>query len=254
MEYAEEGDLDKKIKEQMLIGPFKEEKIIAWFLELCEVIKYLHQCHILHRDLKPLNIFLTIDNHIKLGDFGISKVLNSSKDLINSQVGTLFYMSPEVVNGDDYSYSCDIWSLGIILFELCLLKNPLIHLNDKNKIKSYILCGDFEVLIKKIRKKYLERICNLIQKILVKNPDERPTIDEIIKECEEILYDLKNKKLYYNNNNQSFNLILFNHLLHGNPSRISNIVDKSFLQANEKKNINNLSLKSLSTTKIEPQY
>ena len=57
MEYAEGGDLDKKIKDQMLIGPFKEEKIITWFLELCQVTKYLHQCNILHRDLKPKIFF-----------------------------------------------------------------------------------------------------------------------------------------------------------------------------------------------------
>ena len=130
----QKGDLDKKIKNQMLIGRrFKEEQIINWFLELCEVIKYLHQHHILHRDLKPLNIFLTIDNHIKLGDFGISKILTSTKDLTTAPLGTLIYMSPEVIKEEYYSYSCDIWSLGIILLELCLLKNPLILLNDKKK-------------------------------------------------------------------------------------------------------------------------
>ena len=193
MEYAEGGDLDKKIKSQIIVGyPFKEEKIISWFLELCEVIKYLHKNHILHRDLKPLNIFLTIDNHIKLGDFGISKILISTNDLTTAPVGTLIYMSPEVIKEEQYSYSCDIWSLGIILFELCLLKNPLI---EQKTIKEYILYGDFENLIneKNIRKDYSEKTCDLIKKILVKNPNERPTIDKIIQECKDILFDLKNK-------------------------------------------------------------
>ena len=203
MEYAEGGDLDKKIKSQILAGyPFKEDKIISWFLELCEVIKYLHTSHILHRDLKPLNIFLTIDNHIKLGDFGISKILISTNDLTTAPAGTLIYMSPEAIKEEHYSYSCDIWSLGIILFELCLLKNPLIDLNDKKAIKEYILNGDFEKLIneKNIKENYSEKICDLIKKILVKNPTERPTIDELIKECKDILYDCdsKNKKLERN--------------------------------------------------------
>ena len=109
MEFAEGGDLDKKIKSQILVGPFKEERIISWFLELCEVIKYLHQKYILHRDLKPLNLFLTIDNHIKVGDFGISKILTSTNDLTTTPVGTLIYMSPEVINEEKYSYNCDIW-------------------------------------------------------------------------------------------------------------------------------------------------
>ena len=110
MEYAEGGDLDKKIKSQMLAGSFNEKRIISWFLELCEVIQYLHQNHILHRDLKPLNIFLTIDNHIKLGDFGFSKILISTNDFTTATVDTLIYMSPEVIKEEQYSYSCDIWS------------------------------------------------------------------------------------------------------------------------------------------------
>lgn len=206
MEYAEGGDLHNKIEEQKLIGPFKEKTIISWFLELCEAIKYLHQNHILHRDLKPLNIFFTKDNHIKVGDFGLSKVLNSTKDLTGTKsIGTYIYMSPEVLNKEVYyySYSCDIWSLGIILFELCLLENPLIHLKEEEKIKEFILNGDFGNLIiqKNIRQNFSEKTCDLIKKILVQNPNERPTIDEIIQKCKDILFDndINNQKFYTNN-------------------------------------------------------
>ena len=75
-------------------------------------------------------------------------------------------MSPEVVKGDYYSYSCDIWSLGIILFELCLLKNLLFFLIGKKNIKSFILNGDFGELVEKnnLRNNYSERTCNLIKK------------------------------------------------------------------------------------------
>ena len=99
MEFAKEGDLNKKIEEQEKIGrPFEEEIILTWFLELCIVIKYIHQCHIIHRDLKPQNIFLTEDNHIKLGDFGVSKVLKSTADKGHFTVmGTYYYMSPELI-------------------------------------------------------------------------------------------------------------------------------------------------------------
>ena len=105
MEFAEGGDLSKRINEQKEIVPFKEEIIIAWFLELCNAVKYCQERHTLHRDLKPLNIFLTKDDHIKLVDFGISKILNSTKEFANTQIG-----SSEVKKGENYSYSCDIWS------------------------------------------------------------------------------------------------------------------------------------------------
>ena len=253
MEYAEGGDLDKKIKAQMLVGPFKEEKIISWFLEICEAIKYLHQRHIIHRDLKPLNIFLTIDNKIKLGDFGLSKVLNSSKELKKSNFGTVIYMSPEIIKDDYYSFSSDIWSLGIILFELCLLKNPLIHLNELSIIKQYILYGDFEELInqKKIRNIYSERTCDLIKKILVKNPVDRPTIDTIIQECKGILYDLKSKKKHLHTN-QTLNTIctyqsneiindgyqIFNNEIQFNPNKIK-FRESLYIYDNEEKNEKN---------------
>ena len=134
MEFAKGGDLKKRIEEQEKIGPFKEETILTWFEELCIVIKYIHQCHIIHRDLKPQNIFLTEDNHIKLGDFGVSKVLKSTADKGHFTVmGTYYYMSPELISGKEYSYSCDIWSLGMILYELCLLKNPLSHIKTFQK-------------------------------------------------------------------------------------------------------------------------
>jgi len=98
MEYVEGGDLNNRIKEQRgKREPFKEEQIITWFLELCSVIKYCHLHHKLHRDLKPKNIFLTKDDHIKLGDFGVSKVLKSIEERANTKIGTSYYVSPEIL-------------------------------------------------------------------------------------------------------------------------------------------------------------
>ena len=199
MEFAEGGDLSKRINEQKKIGPFKEEIIITWFLELCNVVKYCHERHTLHRDLKPLNIFLTKDDHIKLGDFGISKILNSTKDYAHTQIGSCYYMSPEVIKGERYSYSSDIWSLGIILNELCLLENPLSHIEYRSELYNYIMNNDVAKIDQNCENNYSAETCNLIKKILVKNPNERPSIDQIIEECEDILLDLKCIKAYFNN-------------------------------------------------------
>ena len=200
MEYAEGGDLNKRINEQKeKKKPFKEEVIITWFLELCNVVKYCHEQHTIHRDLKPLNIFLTKDDHIKLGDFGISKILNSTRDIAKTPIGTPYYMSPEALNGEEYSYSSDIWSLGIILNELCLLENPLCKIKNNNQLCYYIQNNDMASIVQNCEKNYSEETCNLIKKILVKNPYERPTIDQIIEECESILFNLKCIKTYFNN-------------------------------------------------------
>ena len=251
MEFAEGGDLNKRINKQRKIGPFNEELIITWFLELCNVIKFCHERNIIHRDLKPQNIFLTKDNHIKLGDFGISKVLKFLGDKANTQIGTLLYMSPEVLTGKKYSYSCDIWSLGIILYELCLLKHPLSHINKKQILQLLIEEGDFETIYKNNKINYSEKTFNLIKKILVKNPEERPTINEIIKESEDIINKLKYIKIkpHYNNEEKPFHIIngkmIYDSLkikINQNKEKISqnNFPDRLNKKNNEK--INNLKL------------
>jgi NIMA (never in mitosis gene a)-related kinase len=77
----------------------------------------------LHRDLKSQNVFLTANNTVKLGDFGISKVLESTNDVAMTVQGTPYYMSPEVCQSKPYDYKSDVWALGCILYELATLKH-----------------------------------------------------------------------------------------------------------------------------------
>ena len=86
-------------------------------------LEYVHGRKTLHRDLKSQNIFLTANNTIKLGDFGISKVLENTNDQALTVQGTPYYMSPEVCQSKAYSYTSDVWALGCILYELCTLKH-----------------------------------------------------------------------------------------------------------------------------------
>lgn len=83
--------------------------------------KKLHQ---VHRDLKPANILLNRLGEIKLTDFGTSKALESTAGLCSTFVGTTRYMSPERIAGGQYSFPSDVWSLGIILYELAAGESP----------------------------------------------------------------------------------------------------------------------------------
>lgn len=95
---------------------------------------YLHERKILHRDMKTQNIFLKNGKvrflylyhfyfQIRLGDFGIAKVLENTKDFANTCIGTPYYMSPELFKNKPYSYKSDVWALGCVLYEMCNLRH-----------------------------------------------------------------------------------------------------------------------------------
>lgn len=78
----------------------------------------------MHRDIKPDNILINSKGFVKLTDFGICKQLDETAGLLKSFVGTMTYMSPERMEGENYSYKGDVWSLGIILIEMMTGKFP----------------------------------------------------------------------------------------------------------------------------------
>jgi len=118
-----DGDLATLIKKKKESGGrFSEEEIMQWFVQICMALNYIHARRIMHRDLKASNIFLTANNCVKIGDFGISKVLQGTLEAAMTVVGTPYYMSPEVCQNRPYTMKSDIWALGCILYELCTLE------------------------------------------------------------------------------------------------------------------------------------
>ena len=182
MEYAEGGDLKNETEYERIMGKkFDEKTIITWLKEIASALRYCHEKNIIHRDLKPENILLTKDKHIKLADFGVSKMLSKKVKVTQTRIGDNDYISPEVEAGEPYTFSTDIWSLGVVIYELCLLKHPQV----KYKLsKMQFFSGEIPKLEDK---DYSQELSNLIAKMLNVEPTERPTTDEIIKICESIL-------------------------------------------------------------------
>lgn len=107
MEFCYGGDLNQLIVEQKEnqggAKKLEEKKVVDWAVQIALAIFYMHDKRILHRDLKTPNIFIS-DNTVKLGDFGISKVLDEKVDLASTSIGTPYYMSPEQYKHRPYSY------------------------------------------------------------------------------------------------------------------------------------------------------
>jgi serine/threonine protein kinase len=179
MEYAEKGDLKGLIKKHSAKeGDLVEEnQVWIWFSQIVSAVKYLHNKKIIHRDIKLENIFVTSENIIKLGDFGISKKLENSMDLANSGVGTPFYLSPEICQGFSYSFKTDIWMLGCLLYEVCTLKKPF-KSDSINFLINNIINSNPEP-IDPTTSKYSQQLQNLIFSMLSKQPEDRPTIFDV---------------------------------------------------------------------------
>lgn len=176
MSYAEGGDLQKRIKLQKKKGRyFSENQIIDWFTQICLAIKHIHDKKILHRDLKSQNIFLTENGLVKLGDFGIAKCLNFTLEKASTIVGTPYYLSPEIVQNKPYSFKSDVWSLGVLLFEMANLRMPF-DAKSLPKLSLKIIRAEYGT----INSAYSLELRSLIQTLLQVDPHERPSIHEIL--------------------------------------------------------------------------
>ncbi|KAK2765055.1 G2-specific serine/threonine protein kinase [Arachnomyces sp. PD_36] len=197
MEYCGGGDLGMVIRDLKNANKFAEEEFV-WRI-FSQLATALYRCHygvdapeagsnvlgpvrkkptglkgkqaqimILHRDLKPENIFLGADQSVKLGDFGLSKQMQSH-DFASTYVGTPFYMSPEICAAERYTLYSDIWAVGCIMYELCQKQPPF---NAKTHIQ----------LVQRIREGkypplpdvYSSELKSVIGSCLKVNPDQRP--------------------------------------------------------------------------------
>lgn len=85
-------------------------------------LRYLHQNSIIHRDIKPANIFRK-GKMFKIGDMNVSKIVKAGI-VASTKTGSPLYTAPEVWNQEEYDYQCDVWSLGVVVYELCCMKVP----------------------------------------------------------------------------------------------------------------------------------
>jgi serine/threonine protein kinase len=179
MEHCEGGDLTKLIKKCKQGNDYVAEDVI-WKI-FTQIVLALNECHnrkegkILHRDLKPGNVFFDKANNVKLGDFGLSKILSTTSQYACTNVGTPYYMSPEQISESSYNEKSDIWSAGCLLFEMVSLRPPFQASNYFALAKNIM-----EKEIDRIPEKYSEILQTLIVQMLQKDPNKRPSVDDIM--------------------------------------------------------------------------
>ena len=204
MEFAERGDINSIIKKAKRKNAYiPEDTIWCYLMQICEGLNALHCKQILHRvrrahstllprvsavfhnhaatsplpttfpqshtlrllpqDLKPRNIFLTASKHVRIGDLGCAKLMKTR--LTSTQVGTPYYMAPEIWSKRPYDAKCDVWALGCIIHELCTLNPPFLA-NDMNGLASKVKTARTP----RISKRYSDDLANLISRMLSESP------------------------------------------------------------------------------------
>ena len=170
MEYAQNGNLYELITKKK--NGFSESESFNFFIQIINAVYYLHQNNIIHRDIKPENILIAKNNKLKLCDFGWAKELTLENR--STFCGTVEYMAPEIVGSENYDCSVDIWSLGILMYELLFGHSPFKGKNTKSiilNIKNHEL----------IYEKPISNLCkDLIKKLLNINPQKRLKIKDIL--------------------------------------------------------------------------
>ena len=207
MEYADGGDLAKKITLAKKARKFFVENLIwEWIIQLLNGVLFLHEKHIMHRDLKSANIFLLENGVLKIGDLNVSKL--SKSDYARTKTGTPYYLAPEVWEDRPYNYKCDIWSLGCIIYELCCLVPPFRGTNFK-ELHNNIKYGKYNP----IPNHYSKDLKQIINWMLITNPNNRLSAKDLFN-CDIVQNRIKNnsrkyiiEKISKNKNNVKINLI-----------------------------------------------
>ncbi|KAF0931278.1 hypothetical protein E2562_002625 [Oryza meyeriana var. granulata] len=170
LEFVSEGSLVSVYEKQQL----DESTISSYTRQIINGLTYLHHHNVMHRDIKCANILVNQNGTVKVGDFGLAKEIKVWKQK-RSCTGSVYWMAPEVVRGNPYGYSADIWSLGCTVLEMLTQRIPY---PDDNWVSVFYQIGRGQLPPVPASLSPVAR--DFIHNCLQVNPDDRPSADELL--------------------------------------------------------------------------
>ena len=165
IDFCNGGELFTYLKNERI---FSEHRTRIYAAELVEALAYLHKNGVIYRDLKPENILLGADGHLKITDFGLSKLGLGRETRTYSFCGTPEYLAPEVIKGEGHSFEVDWWSLGALIYEMLVGAPPHFSKDKKKMLKKIV-----EVDIPMTSSKLTPDAKSFLSMILDKDPEQR---------------------------------------------------------------------------------
>ena len=182
MPLYEGGTLEERIEQ----GTLSANEAIEIARKICEALNKAHKEGIIHRDIKPSNIMFTLDGTLKIVDFGLAKVAGIKITKTGTTMGTLAYMSPEQLRGEEIDHRSDIWAVGVMLYELLTGKHPF-HA-ESEQVMFYKILNEPSKSLSELSEVLSPELAQIVKKAIEKEPEDR------YQDIEELTNDLNNTK------------------------------------------------------------
>ncbi|GMI02738.1 hypothetical protein TrLO_g5665 [Triparma laevis f. longispina] len=177
LEYADSGDLYSHVlKRRTQKQYYPESTLWMMFYQLCLGLNHLHSNGVIHRDIKSLNIMMCKDGMVKIGDLGVSRQVGQETMMLQTFYGTPLYASPELCENKPYNEKTDIWSLGVVLYEIACLTPPFSG-HNLIALAENIRSARYPAMPKGL---YSESLTRMVAMLLQRNHTKRPSIKQIL--------------------------------------------------------------------------
>lgn len=187
MEYLEGESLEQLIARR---SPLPLAQKLGFMVQACRALDYAHGRGIVHRDIKPGNIMVTVEGIVKVVDFGIARLVDTSKTQTGTLLGTLAYMSPQQIRGKHADERSDIWAIGVVMYELLSYRRPFSGENHAAVLLSII--GDEPPPINSVAADCPGELAAVVQRALRKEDAERyQSMDQVLIDLEPIWSSLQ---------------------------------------------------------------
>lgn len=169
LEYASKGELYTALK---AVGKFDDVQAATYIYQLADALSYCHSKKVIHRDIKPENLLLGVYGELKIADFGWSVHAPSSRR--TTICGTLDYLPPEMIENKPHDEKVDLWSLGVLCYELLVGKPPFETPSHEATYQKILKCEY------RCPQNTLPEACDLISKLLLLNPADRLSLEQVM--------------------------------------------------------------------------